>query len=370
MLVGSDRVGIVLVTSPARSHPSTDIIWGALGSTSLLRGLDAAPITVVCDGCRTPADLSAEHAVRAQKKLDRDPCATSKRGIVANEIGQAYEEYQARLRDEILRRGLSERISVESLSSHHGFALCVRHGLEHMRRRGKEYALVVQHDRAFIRRVEEADMRRVLEAFETDATTRYVGFPSSTSKGQATRLQPKYKLGRLLDARTRPLRDGLMLRPTIFWWDSNHLLHIDRGLRCLYQPFLQAPPVLRAVCAERHGGLGAFTLRPGDFIEDRFGTEQRAVLTSMHAAPEEELLEAFDFFGSYVIEEVAPEEEPLDFAGPPADAMGGVADGQDGPPTVCDLLDHRRRASHVAHIDARGSRPRAWLPLLPRLEEG
>jgi hypothetical protein len=205
------HVGIVLVTSPARSHPSTSLTWGALGSTSLLRGFDQCPICIVCDGYRTPFELEPDHASRVEVRLARDPCALSKRGIVAPQIADGYEEYKSRLAHEIRQRGLHGRIAVEDLASHHGFALCVRHGLHECQRLGKRFALVLQHDRAFIRRVPQADVDLLLRKLDGDAATRYIGFASSTSKLQATRLAPKYKLGRLLTYRSHELRKGLML---------------------------------------------------------------------------------------------------------------------------------------------------------------
>ena len=161
---------------------------------------------------------------------------------------------------------------------------------------------------------------------------------------------------RIADARALTWR--LLLFSLAVCLLQNHLVHIDRCLDCLFAPFTHAPPALRDHCTRtRPSGLGGLTLRHGDFIEDRFGVEQRAVLSSLHAAPEEELLEAFDFFGSYILEEtaaVAANDDDDD-------------DDEGGPPTVCELLDDRGRASHVAHIDGRGAKPRAWLSQLPRL---
>ena len=358
-----DRVGIVLVTSPARSHPSTDMVWGALGSTSLLGGLASSQITVVCDGYRTPTDLEPEHAERVTQKLSKNAFALSKRGIVTTNTAEAYQAYQHQLQREVDERGLAHRISVKAMRTHQGFALCVRSGLLDMQRRGLDYALVIQHDRGFIRCVPREDMELLVRQFDVDTTTRYIGFASSTSKLLATRLGPKYRLGHLLERRSRQLREGLYLRPSIFWFDSNHLVHVSRCLNCLYEPFTHAPPNLRAHCAAtRPAGIGTFTLRRGDFIEDRFGTEQKAVLTSLCAAPEQLLLEAFDFFGSYLVEEVVD-----------ADACDAEEDessdgsGDDLPANVCTLLDAHGRVSHVAHMDARGARPRAWLSQLPTL---
>ena len=103
-----------------------------------------------------------------------------------------------------------------------------------------------------------------------------------------------------------------------------------------------------------------------------------------------ELFEVFDFFGSYLLEERPsaaegaasgaacdqglPEAPPA--AGEAAraaaaaaaeDMVDDEADPDDGPPTVCDLLDAHGRATHVAHIDARGARPRSWVSALPSL---
>ena len=266
-------VGIVLVTSPARVHPSTELLWAALGSTTLLRGLGEAPISIVCDGYRTPDETDdPQRSAKLEARLRRDPCSLSKRGIVSSGVGAAYEEYKRRLAAEVAARGLRERISIATLDSHHGFALCVRHGLALCADRGDRFALVLQHDRAFIRRLEAADLEAVLGRLERDESCKYVGFASGTSKLISTQLQPRYKLGRLLEARARPLRAGLRLVPTVFWWDSNHLVHVARARRLLFEPFAHAPAALRA-------RAGALTLRRADFIEDRFGVEQKAILT-------------------------------------------------------------------------------------------
>ena len=57
-------VSIVVVTSAARSHPSTEIIWRTLTSLDFLDLDGASPITIVCDGCRSASSLDAQHAAR------------------------------------------------------------------------------------------------------------------------------------------------------------------------------------------------------------------------------------------------------------------------------------------------------------------
>ena len=63
------RTGIVVISSPARSNPCTEMIWRTLGSTRFVEGLDDAPIVIVLDGYRTPAQLDADRAARVKSRL-------------------------------------------------------------------------------------------------------------------------------------------------------------------------------------------------------------------------------------------------------------------------------------------------------------
>ena len=152
-----------------------------LRSLSLVEGLQDAPITVVCDGCRPASSLEAEHAARVAHRLERDPCGLSKRGIVADEVAAAYETFQERLVAEAPAAGF-DRLSLLRLRSHAGFALAVQAGLKAVLALGLRYALVVQHDRAFCRRLARSDLNDILAFFDTSPSCRYVGFPSGISK--------------------------------------------------------------------------------------------------------------------------------------------------------------------------------------------
>ena len=373
------KIGIVVVTSPARSHPSTAMLWGVLGSTaSMIGGLRDAHVTVVCDGYRTDRHLDAAHASRVEAKLQRDPCCLSKKGIVRHDIASSYETFKDRLRREAAarRQELGGGISIVDLDTHHGFAMSVKRGLHEVAERGLPFSLVLQHDRAFIRPFAQADLSELLTEFERCPSLRYVGFPSSTSKRLATRLEPKYQLGALLRERSRPLRrEGLRLRPLNFWYDSNHLVHTARALE-IYEPYAHAPAWLRERLGTRRFRL--LRLRRGDFIEDRFGTEQRSILCEL-AMDTDACLGAFDFFGSYLLEDTsalagsnaaeAAGSDPESDAGDAA-APDDAAPSPDGAPALCDLIDSRGRTSYVAHIDARGATPRSWLSALPSLQAG
>ena len=128
-------------------------------------------------------------------------------------------------------------------------------------------------------------------------------------------------------------------------------MHVSRALELLYSPdavaspeeprsagFARAPPALRA----RLGASGAarFRLRRGDFIEERFGVEQRQLLSGMAEEGLDAQLEAFDHFGSYLLEEVVEE---------------GSSD--DGETPHFGQVDAQGLVTWVEHIDGRGKVP-------------
>ena len=372
---------VVVITSPAQGHPSTEIIWTTLRSIAFLsRAFAEAPITVVCDGCRSASSLDEAHAARLAARLAEHPCRFSKRGIVSDDVANAYELFKRRLASEAAEAGYGSRLELLELTAHHGFALAVRQGLRTVLAAGARYALVVQHDRAFCRRMPQRDVTQLMQHFEAHPTCRYIGFPSGTSKLLARRTANEYKLHTLLEERTYPLRPSLgprsgrlSLRPCIFWYDSNHLVDAARALE-IYEPYRNAPAGL----TERVGGagVGRFRLRRGDFTEERFGVEQRNLLVSLRDEPAE-CVRYFDWFGSYLIEEVVEIEEEIEIEEvieevvkePRVVEAIGVGertlfererDGhEDGKPLDASTLyaDKGGRVTYVDHIDARGMVP-------------
>jgi hypothetical protein len=109
-------------------------------------------------------------------------------------------------------------------------------------------------------------------------------------------------------------RQGLGLLPLMFWYDSNHIVHIDRMLE-LYTPFVSVPVALHRYFGGKTG-LKSMLIRKGDFIEDRLGQHQRNVFSAfadelIATAPtmktdelefkEHELDQVVGFFGCYLI---------------------------------------------------------------------
>ena len=111
-------------------------------------------------------------------------------------------------------------------------------------------------------------------------------------------------------------------------------------------------------------GVGRFRIRRGDFIEERFGVEQRNFLASLSDAPTEELLSAFDWFGTYLIEEIAQlgtrgVKRGLGGSTGERDTESDGVDTEGDDTTSGDALplfaDREGRVTHISHIDARSS---------------
>lgn len=358
----SSSLAAVVVTSPARCHPSTELFWTVLDSMD--QHFAPLDVLVVCDGCKTPAGLQPEHADRVENRLESNPLQQSKQGLVNTAQGQRYEQYKRKLHDDITARGLNHRVKLLELDSHHGFAFAVKVGLEDLLGRGFRFSLVVQHDRVFVSPLPPGVVRHVLTRFDTDPTMRYCALPTSTSRGHATVLAEEYKLHTLLAERTVTLPSGtatgadVFLRPCIFWWDSNHLVDNRRALE-LFAPFTNAAPGL----LDRLGGSGLrkFLLRRGDFIEDRLGQAQRGFLASLRHEPGE-LLRYFDWFGSYLVE--VAHHLPSTRRAPPHHRRDVQL-----PRTT--LLDKHGREAFVLHINGRGRRNvPAWTRPGPSAEGG
>lgn len=162
----------------------------------------------------------------------------------------------------------SPRVSIVRLDSHHGFAMAVKEGLQ---RCTTTFSLILQHDRAF--HVPFAHIQKVCKVMLDKQHIRYVGFPTVMSQHHLKSIHCRYSLLPLVD----PLQshidiypNELVLHPLIFWYDSNHIAHVQRYLQ-IYRPHHHLSERLREAL-----GLPAIKkmlLRRGDFIEDRFGQQ-------------------------------------------------------------------------------------------------
>jgi hypothetical protein len=284
-----NKLSFIIVSSPAPSHPSADLIQRVIQSIALIDGVVRPTIWIILDG----------YVV--------GPTDRTKRGKVTQAVADNYELYCETLikhaNDEHtnlfeLPRNFQPRFEVVKLLTHTGFALAVQAGLQKCK---TSHAMIIQHDRAFCKQL--ACMSELICCMEREGNEhiRYVGFPSSSSRTHASLVKQQYGLDCLTtdDARISVSMssavkssdvmdcgacdtDGLALKaclqPLIFWYDSNHLCNVDRYLE-IYFPYRNCPAVMK----ERLGipAIREMILRSGDFIEDKFGQFQRNYLISL-----------------------------------------------------------------------------------------
>lgn len=261
---------IIVVTSPSRANPCTILIEEVIDSVSLIDGLRNAPVYIVMDG------FTLHETVR------------TKRGRITPEMAEAYEEYHKKLCTVFA----DNRFTILRCKEHVGFALAVKYGLEHC---GTKYALILQHDRKFSRNFSHlTDLQMMMEK---ETHIRYIGFQSIMSVTHQDIIKYQYGHFKLQAQATLPVNSELELQPLIFWYDSNHLAHVQRYLQ-IYKPFKHLPQeILDTVPWSQ---LKYMVLRKGDFIEDKFGQMQRNILAEF-SKDSELVFRTFKWFGSYLL---------------------------------------------------------------------
>lgn len=294
---GRDRLTVLIVTSPAPSHPSLFLLDKVIESLTNIRGAEQCRVVIVFDG----------YVVASVPR--------PKSGRVTAAMAEAYEENyrlaQTKYAPNIHAESTSRRFELVKSEVHLGFAMCVRWGLE--RHCPSPYALIVQHDRAFTRPFDS--LCAVMDTMDSQSHIRYAGFPTVMSAAHEAVIRRRYHLDALLrDDMLVPVKQqqqqhasSWTLMPLIFWYDSNHLGHVQRYLE-IFKPFTYVSDTIRMRFSAKQ--IKQMLLRQGDFIEDRFGQAQRNMLVDLGervAGPEDEeaLRNIFRWFGSYLVEAVA-----------------------------------------------------------------
>ena len=310
-----DCVTAIIVTSPARSHPSTDLIDEVIKSLAYVKGCSNSKIIIVFDGYVD---------AKGRKKF------STKKGFADEDLVQKYSLYKECIREKYCKSHCG-RFSALELMEHHGFAFAVKQGLLACT---TKYAIICQRDRSFQAEFENLDV--VIDFMENNPNIRYAGFPTVTSRNHECTLNCMYKLHCLTDRcklRAPPPaageggngRNNMSLQPCIFWYDSNHVCHVKRYLE-IYHPWVFFTPDIRDKIGLKH--IKLLRLRKGDFVEDRFGQTQRKLLAQIFnpntaepggggAKDREDLFyKIFETFGSYLIWEIEDEEKKLASAKP------------------------------------------------------
>jgi len=291
----------VVVTSPTRANPALGLLPQVIASFELVRGLDtcAGGVIIVGDGFVVSSNTQ------------------TKRGRVSPRTAVNYELYW----EELCRTYTAPRYRLIRCPQHRGFAHAVKTGLEEV---STTFALIAQHDRAFIEPFEL--LPQLLDTMTRYEWVRYVGFPSVMNRQHANLLHCQYGLKELaapasripidLDAgreqsgktgatesSVRPVVAGdgatTSLMPLIFWYDSQHVCHVQRYLRIFDAP-ADVPTHLKDLLGPDL--IWSMRLRRGDFIEDRFGQAQKKMMTAEPIRNDtERMQELFRYFGSYLL---------------------------------------------------------------------
>ncbi len=269
------ELSAVIVTSPTTFHPSTSMLEHVVDSLNHVREA-ICKVVIVFDWFKDLRDA-----------------AKAKKGVITEEMRQGYIAYIAAVDD---LYGNNPRFILKKCESHQGFAWCVHAGLLECT---TQYAIICQHDRAFTSSVD--CMSDIMDICEDNNYIRYVGFPTCSNINNH-HIFTRYPKLKGFQSKNIPINGGLLLQPLIFWYDSNHLCHIQRYLE-IYKPYRNMPVELRQLLKEVNIPVHDFLCRNGDFIEDRFGQAQRNFLVTLSENDYnlDLIFDVFKWFGSYLL---------------------------------------------------------------------
>ena len=246
-----DLLSVVIVSSPCSSHPDTTLIEKSIRSLHKFNGLEKCPIIIVLDG----------FVIRETPR--------PKKGQITDAMRQQYEDYHHRL---LSHYGSCSHIRIVRSENHLGFAMAVKFGLSFCT---TTYCMIAQHDRIFVRPFNR--LLDLIHLMEKNKHMRYIGFPTVANRTHDSVLNSRYRISYLDTPELKlDLGENLFLQPLIFWFDSQHLCHVERYLQ-IFMPFATLPDEIVDWLGKKT--INKMLLRKGDFIEDRFGQMQRNCLT-------------------------------------------------------------------------------------------
>eukprot|EP00667_Euglena_gracilis_P019668 EG_transcript_21107 len=232
-----ERLSVVIVSSPTRSNPATDMLQEVVASLALGPGLAACPKVVVFDGYRVNDAAAA-----------RNGCWRG--GLISTAHVERYERYI----DDVRRLGEHDPAFANTqllvLDQRLGFAFALERALALVATR---YLMVVQHDRKLAKPV---DVAAIVDVLETVPDIKYVGLTITQTVDHLHKMRSRFPR-QLLDLSWCTPREvcGLVLSPLLQWYDSTHVTTVQ-----YYRDFVlsRAPP----------------RVAKSGFIEDRMVTLQ------------------------------------------------------------------------------------------------
>ena len=308
----TDKITVLIVSSYSPFHPSTELFDTVIKSLTCIPFLENCSKVIVLDGYHTITAESEQPEI--------------KRGKLSQPMIDSYEIYCNNLFE---RYKSSTNVQIIKNEKHIGFAHSVKKGLEAI---DTAFAMILQHDRVFCECLPDHLLTECMNIMNSNDHIRYIGFPTSSSKTHISQITSRYQgidsfnlwehriQLQTTDTQTDniPIHNndknyyGYFLQPCIFWYDSNHLCHVQRYLN-IFRPYKTIPLPLKELLGNKR--IKKLLLRQGDFIEDRFGQMQRKILTEI--IPQEIhpgnntnnnkdthatfLMDAFRWFGSYLL---------------------------------------------------------------------
>ena len=168
-------ITVVVTTSPMRSDPDLDILETTFGSLSLA-GLEGCRKILVCDHLNVDTQTvhGPSHAPSDSSNSGTQKFRGFKKGFLPPEYIARYERRLAALREADWVRDMN--IELLELDSWHGFSLGTLRALELT---ATPLVCIIQHDLAFLRRVNMAPVADVLLRAQAGAVRRanFVNFP-------------------------------------------------------------------------------------------------------------------------------------------------------------------------------------------------
>ncbi|KAH2167526.1 hypothetical protein KXV74_003100, partial [Aspergillus fumigatus] len=279
----SDRLTVIITTSPAPSNPATDLIASVLQSFQQhCAGLTDARVVVVFDtfarvtsqprlkkGHASP-ELAESYALykRNIKALILQTYRHEQdgQGQAASEKSHAEAEFGFDGRVELLiTRTRSRKITFIEPVARLGFGLAVRSALRVVE---TPYVWVQQHDWALEADIPLEPLLEIMQGSEADdaVPVKYVSFPSVRMKRYAVsphvtdhaalrELTTSLKRDFVVRSPSRPERK-IALTPLFFWFDKPHVASTAHYLARVFPTPL--------------------AMRRGEFIEDKIGQRARA----------------------------------------------------------------------------------------------
>jgi len=256
----SDKVTLLMVTSPILSHPSTELMERVVSSLSLVSSLTCCRMLLLADG------------VKCGK-------FRPKRGVVPLDMVANYQLYLDRL-DKIVEeadiKSIWSRTRVIRMPEHLGFGHTVLHGLKLAT---TEYVMVLQHDHPFSF---QFSLNPVIE-FMDRTRSNYVSLPISTVWRHVNRCSSLHQID--LRAKAVPFGEGKFI-PILFWYDGTHVARRESYIKLVFE--------------------GEQALPLGHFIEDTFSQRVMGLLRQDYES-------WFPVFSMYLYQPDQAREEALIF---------------------------------------------------------